>query len=273
MRRDISYFATLGLVGLVTVPTDLAAVQALPLGPGMQLLLAIGLAVVTAVAAHVGAKALADVIDGWPRRFQVPWRFWLDAGLAAALVGGTLAMLLAFGLLRGDTLSVITGLSGDAELLAASGAISAALFLLQLVAYVLALVLGVKRQQGLARARLERELARLDKLVAAEQVAADQAARTIVAADNTRAKLGRDVERVRQQIEAWALERHKRTDYSWQKRRITAQKRQRRVQLRQLETPVVDGAPDGDSSPAAGLTVLAERVRQQSTAANDGRSS
>src|SRR5215213_6187245 len=68
MRRDLPYVATLALLALVALPADLAALQALPLGSGMQLLLASGLAGLTALAAHVGARALTDLIDTWPQR-------------------------------------------------------------------------------------------------------------------------------------------------------------------------------------------------------------
>lgn len=237
MRRDLPYFATLILLILAALPADLAAMQALPLGSGMQLLLATGLAGLTALAAHVGAKTLTDLIDIWSQRHRVPWRFWLELGQAAAVIGGTLGMLAAFGLLRGDTLGVIGELTDNQELRAAGWKINAALFGLQFVCFIVALVLGIKRLQGLRRVQLERELRELDKRIAEAQRQAESAARTIVAADNTVAKLDRELVRQREQIEAWAVERHKRTDYHLQKQRIRAEKRQHRLALR--ETTVV----------------------------------
>ena len=233
MRRDLPYVATLALLALVALPADLAAMQALPLGSGMLLVLASGLAGLTALAAHVGAKALADLIAIWPHRHRTPWRFWLDLGQAVVVIGGTLGMLMAFGLLRGDTLGVIADLTGNDQLQAAGWKINAALFGLQFVCFVVALVMGIKRLQGLKRVRLEREIRELDKRSAEALRQAEEAARTVVAADDTVAKLDRELARERERIEAWAVERHKRTDYQWQKQRIRAEKRQHRLAQRE----------------------------------------
>jgi len=234
-RDDLPYFATLAALALAVLPADLAVFQALPLGSGLQLLLAVGLAGVTALAAHVGAKSLADLIELWPRRHRVPWQFWLEAGQAAAVIGGTLVMLLAFGLLRGDSLGAIGELTGNEELHAAGWTINLALLAFQSLCFFIALVLGVKRQQRQARVRLEREIRDLDDRIAEEERRAREAGRTVVAADNTVAKLDRELGREREQIEAWAVERHKRTDYQWQKRRIKTEQREGR--LAQRETP------------------------------------
>lgn len=237
MRRDLPYVATLALLALVALPADLAALQALPLGSGMQFLLASGLAGLTALAAHVGARALSDLVVTMPQRHRVPWAFWLDLGQAVVVIGGTVGMLLAFGLLRGDTLGVIGELTGNDELQAAGWKINAALFGLQFVCFVVALALGIKRLQGLGRARIERDIGALDKRIAEAQRQADAAARTVVAADNTVAKLDRELARVRQEIEAWAVERHTRTDYQWQKQRIRAEQRQQRLTQRETGEP------------------------------------
>ena len=237
MRRDLGYFLTLAVVGLVALPADLAAVQVLPLGPSMQLVLAAGLAALTALSAHVGARALADLIERWPQRHRVPWRFWLDVGQVVIVIGGALGMLVAFGLLRSDTLGAIADLTGNEELHAAGWKINAALFGLQFVAFAVALVLGVKRQQSLRRDRLERQLRVLDRQIARQQQLADEQQRTIVAADNTIAKLDRELAGVREQITAWAAERHTRCDYQWQKARIKTVKHQRRLAQRETASP------------------------------------
>ena len=237
MRRDLGYFLTLGLVGLVALPADLAAVQVLPLGTSMQLVLAAGLAALTALAAHVGARALADLIERWPQRHRVPWRFWLDVGQVAIVVGGAMGMLVAFGLLRGDTLGVIADLTGNEKLHAAGWKINAALFGLQFVAFAVALVLGIKRQQSLRRDQLERQLRVLDRQIARQQQLADEHQHAIVVAENTIAKLNRELARLREQITAWAAERHARCDYQWQKRRIKTVKHQRRLAQRETASP------------------------------------
>jgi hypothetical protein len=233
MRREWAYFATLGLLGVVALPADLTAVQALPLGPGMQRLLAVGLAVVTMVAAHAGAHGLAGLVARWPQRHRVPWRFWLDLGRVVVVLGGTLAMLVAFGLLRGDSLGVVARLTGDDELQAAGGTMTAALFGLQFVAFAVALALGVARQQHRRRDRLERQIARLDRQIGRHQRRADQAGRSVLAAEATIARLDRELALVGEQIAAWAAERHSRCDYQWQKQRIKAARRQHRLAQRQ----------------------------------------
>jgi len=258
MRRNLGYFLTLGLVGLIALPADLAAVQVLPLGPSMQLVLAAGLAALTALAAHVGARALADLTERWPQRHRVPWRFWLDVGQVVIVIGGALGMLVAFGLLRGDTLGVIGELTGNDELQAAGWKINAALFGLQFVCFVVALVLGIKRVQGLKCARAEHEIRELDKRIAEAQCDADAAARTVVAADNTIAKLDRELAREREAIESWAIERHTRTDYQWQKQRIRAEKRRHR--LAQRETGALptqpSGTSEGNTPPSEGFRIV-----------------
>jgi len=275
MRRDLPYVATLALLALVALPADLAALQALPLGSGMQFLLASGLAGLTALAAHVGARALTDLIVTWPQRHRVPWAFWLDLGQAVVVIGGTVGMLLAFGLLRGDTLGVIGELTGNDELQAAGWKINAALFGLQFVCFVVALVLGIKRLQGLGRARIERDIGALDKRIAEAQRQADASARTVVAADNTVAQLDRELARVRQEIEAWAVERHTRTDYQWQKQRIRAEQRQQR--LTQRETGVPPEQPGGAlRSDSGGFRIVApgdviDAVAEHARAGNGSR--
>lgn len=281
--RDAGYFLTLLLVGLVALPADVAAVQALPLGPSMQFLLAVGLAVATSVAAHVAAGALADVIEAWPRRHRVPWRFWFDAVQAVSLVAFVLFMLVAFGLLRGDTFKIIGKLTGDAELQASGWKINLALFGLQLVTFAVALVLGVKRQQGRELAVLLRRLRELDAEIAAVDRDADDARLTITRADNTVAKLDRDHERLRERIEAWARERHTRTDYIWHKQRIATERRRQRIDQREWDRPrgpvadkprsPVEPGRDAHLGPRPGgvIDALAEHASHR-TNGTDGRS-
>lgn len=260
MRRELTYFATLAVLGLVALPADLTAVQALPLGPGTQLVLAIGLAAVTMLAAHAGGQAVAELVAGWPQRQRVPCRFWLEFGQVVAVVGGALGMLVAFGLARGDSLGLVARLTGDGELQSAGGAITAALFGLQFVAFVVALVLGVRRYQSRRRDRMERQIRALDRRIGRRQRQADAAGRTVLAADTTVARLDRELARVREQIAAWAAERHSRCDYQWQKQRIKAAGRQQRLAQRETSVPPTHGRPV--AGPGDVLDAVTEHARR-----------
>lgn len=247
MRRDLLYFLALGLLALVALPADVAAVQALPLGPDMQLLLATGIAGLTAFAAHVGAIALADTVEHWTVRHRAPWKFWLNAGQAVAVIGGTLLMLLWFALLRGDVFGVIAQLTSNEELGAAGWKINLALLGLQVVCFVVALTLGVKRWQERERRELQRDIARLDRQIRTEQARAGEAERTVAKAEHTLAGLDREEQRQRERIQAWAVERHKRCDYQWHKQRIKARVGRTAWRCaRDRSSPPVRGAAVGD---------------------------
>ena len=108
-------------------------------------------------------------------------------------------MLMAFGLLRGDTLGVIGELTGNDELQAAGWKINAAA-----VRAAVRLLRGRARAGHQAAAGPEarearaRDIGELDKRIAEAQRQAEEAARTVVAADDTVAKLDRELARVRE---------------------------------------------------------------------------
>lgn len=198
--RQETYSATLVALVLASLPVDWTMASVLPMPLVLQILLTASIGIGLCFAAHLAAKKINEVVIGWPERRDEASQFVQSLVAAIASLAGPQAVIITFGQLRAENLTLIETLVADTSATTFQPAtINNALLAFQMLIFLAAIVVGLRYAEAEPRRILERAIRELDTEMATHQAVSDAAEVTIRVAEETLRQL---VEREKKGLEA-----------------------------------------------------------------------